>query len=150
MSDLQALLGGTSSDTGQDQSGQPGQKKKRQPTPKPERVKAREKATGVSAVWDDADNGGRGGWVIPGLSQKMGGPARGTKAGEQGGPMSDEEKAAADNAAPSLDTARADYLRGAHQEALDKLEALVKSDPKMKDDPKYKKLRKHVEIELNL
>ena len=149
MSDLQALLGGTATESGQTQDQGSQQKKKRPQAPKSERVKQREKATGVSAVWDDKDNGGRGGWVIPGLSEKMGG-APGTKAGQQNGPMSQDEVKAADNAAPTLDNAQKDFLRGAHQEAYDKLEALVKADPKMKDDPKYKKLRKHVEIELNM
>ena len=147
MSDLQALLGGTGTEQ-QDQGEQGQGKKKQKPTPKPERVKAREKATGTEAVWDEKDNGGRGGWVIPGLSQKMGGPAKGTKPGEEGGPYSKAQTDQMDKAAPTLDNAQADFLRGAHQEAMDKLDALVKANPKMKDDPKYKKLRKHVEIEL--
>ena len=147
MSDLQALLGGGTEQGSQSEGEQPG-KKKQKPTPKPERVKAREKATGVDAVWDEEDNGGRGGWVIPGLSQKMGGPAKGTKPGEEGGPYSKAQTDQMDKAAPTLDNAQADFLRGAHQEAMDKLDALVKANPKMKDDPKYKKLRKHVEIEL--
>ena len=150
MSDLQALLGGATGTEQKDQGDQGQGKKKRQPTPKPERVKAREKATGVPAVWDDTDNGGRGGWVIPGLSQKMGGPAKGTKPGEAGGPSTKAQTAQMDKAAPTLDNAQADYLRGAHQEAMDKLDALVKSNPKVKDDPAYKKLRKHVEIELGI
>jgi hypothetical protein len=151
VSDLQALLGGGSGSQQQDTSTTEGdqQKKKKPRPPKSDRVKAREKATGQEAVFDEKDNGGRGGWVIPGLSEKMGGPA-GTKAGQQGGPMSQDEVKAADNAPPTLDNAQADFLRGAHQEAYDKLEALVKADPKMKNDPKYKKLRKHVEIELNM
>ena len=79
----------------------------------------------------------------------MGG-APGTKAGQQNGPMSSEQTQAADKADPTMENATKDYLRGAHQEALDKLDQLIKSDPKLKSDPKYIKLRKHVEIELNM
>ena len=78
MSDLQALLGKRQTPDSSEQDEQ--QSQKRKPTPKPERVKAREKATGTDAVWDPSDNGGRGGWVIPGLSEKMGGP-KGVKSG---------------------------------------------------------------------
>lgn len=106
---------------------------------------AREKATGQQAVWDEKDNGGRGGWVIPGLSEKMGGP-KGNKAGA----LSQSDVANAKGAAPTLDNANEDYLRGGYQDAADKLDQLVKSDPKAKDDPKFKKLRKHLDIELNM
>jgi len=153
VSDLQALLGtqGTSQpaqDQGGDQGGEDQQKKKRRPTPKPERVKAREKATGIDAVWDENDNGGRGGWVIPGISSKMGGPGKDSKVGQ--GAYSDQDVQNMKGAAPTLENAMQDFLRGGYQDSLDKLDALVKADPTVKDDPKYRRLRKHVEIELNI
>ena len=75
----------------------------------------------------------------------MGGPP-----GKKSGAFTDADVQNAKNAAPSLETATADFLRGGYQDAADKLDQLVKADPKVKDDPKFKKLRKHLDIELNL
>ncbi len=96
-------------------------------------------------MWSDADNGGRGGWVIPGLSEKMGGP-KGNKAGH----LNDADVANAKGAAPTLANANEDFLRGGYLDANEKMDQLVKADPKAKDDPAFKKLRKHLDIELNM
>lgn len=149
MSDLQTLLGGTQGtqqDQGTQDKGQQGDQKGKRKAVKPDWVKRREEATGITANFSDAERR----WVFPGLSTNMGGPKKGTKPGEQGGPMTDEQVAAADKAPPTLDNAQADFLRGAYQESFDKLEQLAKTDPKVKTDPKYMKLRKHVDIELNM
>jgi len=75
----------------------------------------------------------------------MGGPK-----GKKSGALSDTDVANAKAAAPTLENANEDFLRGGYQDASDKLDALVKADPKKADDPKYKKLRKHLDIELNM
>ena len=75
----------------------------------------------------------------------MGGP-KGAKAGA----LSDADVSKAKGAEPTLDNAKEDFFRGGYQDAADKLNALVKSDPKMKEDPEFKKLRKHLDIELNM
>jgi hypothetical protein len=152
---------GATGDQGEQTQGEDeqGKKKKARP-PKPEKVLAREKATGIQAEWDESDNGGRGGWVIPGLSQKMGGP-KGAKAGQQvaqkvdskddqGQGFTDKEKGDMKEAEPNLDNATKDFLRGGDQDAFDKLQKMEKSDPTIKNDPKYRKLRKHVEIALGM
>jgi hypothetical protein len=74
MSDLQTLLGTQT-------AAEPEQPKKKQ-APKPKWLADREKATGIDGQWDEKANAGRGGWVLPGLSSKMGGPP-GVKAGQQ-------------------------------------------------------------------
>ena len=53
-------------------------------------------------------------------------------------------------AAPTLDNALKDYTRGGYQDSYQKLLQIEKTDPKTAEDPKFKKLKKHVEIELNI
>ena len=131
MSDIQDLLGGSGTvASGTDQQGAADQgnaarqgKQKRKPTPKPAWVVQREKATGIDAQWSDAANAGRGGYVFPGLSSKMGGPAKGAKPADQGG--EDKHKAA-----------RKAFTDGDYASAY---EALV-NDPAAQTDPVLKQV----------
>lgn len=99
MSDLSALLGGTA---GAGQASQAGdqtdagaadqQKKKRSPV-KPDAVLRKEKVTGITAEWSDAERR----WVFPGMSTTMGGPkAAKAKTGE---PQADQAQKTQDDPA---------------------------------------------------
>ncbi len=128
MSDIQDLLGAPGTvDSGKDQQSaeQQGQQKKRKPTPKPAWVVQREKATGIESKWSDEANAGRGGYVFPGLSSTMGGPAKGAKEGTQAQGGEDKHKAAR--------KAFSDGDYGAAYEAL-------KDDPEAKTDPVLKQV----------
>jgi hypothetical protein len=121
------------------------QGKKKRTTPKPEWVKRREEATGITAEWSDSERR----WTFPGLSTNMGGPKKGATQGT-------EQKAEGGKTQPKpTDTKTADakwkqirefFVNEKYGEAWQ----LMADDPDIQKDPKKKQLYNLVKQHMGL